>query len=576
MKTLFHTLIVLIIFSYNLIGQIEFSEEANLLGCGDSTYGLGLLGGGISFFDFDRDGWDDITISSEDGDPVRFFKNNTGTFIEVSFNFKDPFFETKTVQWVDFDNDGDFDLFVTSNTDSNRLYKNIGSMTFEDITVSSGLNVLDNETYGGSWGDYNNDGWLDLFICSRSTTSGVGSNFLFKNNQNSTFTDVNDIAGLTTENHLSFCAVFFDYNNDGWQDIYIANDKYNTPNLLYKNNGNGTFLEVGEETGTNISIDAMSTTIGDYNKDGWLDIYIANTINGNVFFKNNGDGTFTNVAYENGTIFESVAWGSVFLDAENDTDLDLYVSGELDGETSFLPSAFYENDGMGNFSIPFAAGFDNDTARSFSNAMGDINNDGYPDIIVLNYEPHDIFIWKNQSPQNNNWIKIKLEGVDSNKQGIGSWIEISVNGNKQYNYTLCGEGYLGQNSAYEFFGIGESSVIDYIKVTWLSGNVDIIINPMINSHTTIIEGENLGLNNDSNMNTRVLIYPNPGKIFSLKIDNHINNIDLTVTDMTGKLVLKKELTVTDNKVNMSHFVNGIYLFNLVIGNALISKKVIVK
>ena len=116
-----------------------------------------------------------------------------------------------------------------------------------------------------------------------------------------------------------------------------------------------------------------------------------------------------------------------------------------------------------------------------------------------------------------NWIKIKLEGVESNKQGIGSWIEISVNGNKQYNYTLCGEGYLGQNSAYEFFGIGESSVIDYIKVTWLSGNVDIIINPMVNSHTTIIEGENLGLNNDSNLNTRVLIYPNPGKIFSLKI-----------------------------------------------------------
>ena len=576
MKTLYHSLIVSIIFSYTLIGQIEFSEEANLLGCGDSTYGLGLLGGGISFFDFDRDGWDDITISSEDGDPVKFFKNNTGTFIEVFFNIEDPSFETKTVQWVDFDNDGDFDLFVTSNIDSNRLYKNIGSMTFEDITVSSGLNVFDNETYGGSWGDYNNDGWLDLFICSRSVISGVGSNFLFKNNQNSTFTDVNDIAGLTTENQLSFCAAFFDYNKDGWQDIYIANDKYDTPNLLYKNNGDGTFLEVGEETGTNISIDAMSTTIGDYNKDGWLDIYIANTINGNVFFKNNGDGTFTNVASENGTIFESVAWGSVFLDADNDTDIDLYVSGELDGETSFLPSAFYENDGLGNFSIPFAAGFDNDTARSFSNAMGDINNDGYPDIIVLNYEPHDIFIWNNQSPQNNNWIKIKLEGVESNKQGIGSWIEISVNGNKQYNYTLCGEGYLGQNSAYEFFGIGESSVIDYIKVTWLSGNVDIIENPMINSHITIIEGENLGLNNDFNLNTRVLIYPNPGKIFSIKIDNYINNIYLTVTDMTGKLVLKKELTAIDNKVNMSYFVNGIYLFNLVNGNALISKKVIVK
>jgi len=575
MKVNLYICFVFVLSFWRLPAQISFSEISSSQNI-NVSHGNGAFVGGMSFFDFNNDGWDDLSYASQDGDPLYFFQNNSGVFVSISFDGVDNDSDTRQLNWVDIDNDGDNDLFVVSNNASNQLYLNDGFMNFTDITESSGLSTSIMNSWGGSWGDYNNDGWLDLYICSRSTTSGVGSNFLFKNNQNSTFTDVNDIAGLTTENNLSFCAVFFDYNKDGWQDIYIANDKYDTPNLLYKNNGNGTFLEVGEETGTNISIDAMSTTIGDYNKDGWLDIYIANTINGNVFFKNNGDGTFTNVASENGTIFESVAWGSVFLDAENDTDLDLYVSGELDGETSFLPSAFYENDGMGNFSIPFAAGFDNDTARSFSNAMGDINNDGYPDIIVLNYEPHDIFIWKNQSSQNNNWIKIKLEGVESNKQGIDSWIEISVNGNKQYNYTLCGEGYLGQNSAYEFFGIGESSVIDYIKVTWLSGNVDIITNPMINSHTTIIEGENLDLNNVSNLNNRVLIYPNPGKIFSLKIDNHINNIGLTVTDLTGKLVLKKELTVTDDKVNMSRFVNGIYLFNLVIGNVLISKKVIVK
>ena len=99
-------------------------------------------------------------------------------------------------------------------------------------------------------------------------------------------------------------------------------------------------------------MDAMSTTIGDYNNDGWLDIYVTNTLAGNVFLKNNGDGTFSNIAENNGTLFESAAWGAVFLDAENDTDLDLYVSGALDGTTSFLPSAFYENDGFGNYTIP--------------------------------------------------------------------------------------------------------------------------------------------------------------------------------------------------------------------------------
>ncbi len=572
MKALKVIIGIFILFSSNLIGQIQFSEEASLLGCGDSSYGLGWLGGGISFFDFDNDGWDDLTVSSESGDPVRFFKNNGGNFSEITFNFfSDPLFETKTVQWVNFDNDDDYDLFVTSNTDDNRLYKNNGNMEFEDITITAGLNVLENSTFGGSWGDFNNDGLLDLFICSRAA-----QNYLFKNNGDSTFTNVNDIAGIENVNYFSLCTAFFDYNNDGWQDIYVANDKYDTANLLYKNNGDGTFEEVGEESGTNISIDAMSTTIGDYNKDGWLDIYVSNTINGNVFFKNNGDGTFSDIATENGTLFESVAWGSMFIDAENDADLDLYVSGELDGATSFLPSAFYENDGTGNYTIPLNAGFENDLGRSFSNAMGDINNDGYPDMTVLNYEPHDVFLWKNVSPQINNWIKIKLEGVESNKQGIGSWIEISVNGNKQYNYTLCGEGYLGQNSAYEFFGIGTSTNIDYIKVTWLSGVVDVIENPTINEHITIIEGDLLSAEDEFYLKNTTLIYPNPGDAFTINIDQLVNNIKLNVTDITGKLILKKELNEMNNKVNMKNYNGGVYFFNFISNNSVFTKKVIVK
>lgn len=572
MKRINQILVVLLFFCSNIFGQIQFSEEAVLLGCGNSSYGMGDLGGGISFFDFNNDGWDDITVSSEAGDPVRFFKNNGGSFSEITFNLFDELFETKTVQWVDFDNDEDYDLFVTSNSDSNRLYENNGAMVFENITISAGLNVLENNTYGGSWGDYNNDGWLDLFICSRDPGSQTASNFLFKNNGDGTFLDVNSTAGIDTTNHFSFCSAFFDYNNDGWQDIYIANDKYNSANLLYKNNGNGTFIEVGEETGTNISIDAMSTAIGDYNKDGWLDIYVTNTIDGNVFFKNNGNGTFTNIASENGTIFESVAWGSVFLDADNDADLDLYVSGELDGATSFLPSAFYENDGTGNYEIPFSAGFENDIARSFSNAIGDINNDGYPDMTVLNYEPDNIFLWYNESPQNNNWIKIKLKGVESNKQGIGSWIEISVNGNKQYNYTLCGEGYLGQNSAYEFFGIGDANTVDYIKVTWLSGIVDIYENPTINEHLTLIEGGILSVDNPNPIEN-IVIYPNPGKIFT--INNLKNRILLNITDITGKIIVKKEISEFDNKVDMSLFSKGIYMFNFINDHTIYTKKVIV-
>ncbi|MDG2447587.1 MAG: FG-GAP-like repeat-containing protein [Flavobacteriaceae bacterium] len=569
----FFFLLIFTSFCPNFVAQIQFNEEAILLGCSNSSYGLGTLGGGISFFDFDKDGWDDLTVSSETGDPVRFYKNNTGVFSQIALVSFDPLFETKTVQWVDFDNDDDYDLFVTSYSDSNILYENVGNMTFDDITTSSGLILDDNSNFGSSWGDYDKDGLLDVFICSRSELEEETQNYLYHNNGDGTFTVVNDLVGIDNNHHLSFSSVFFDYNNDGWQDLYIANDKIDTQNLLYKNNGDGTFTEVGEETGTNISMDGMATTIGDYNDDGWLDIYVTNLIAGNVFLKNNGDGTFTDVASINGTLFESAAWGAVFIDAENDTDLDLYVSGELDGSTSFLPSAFYENNGSGIYSIPMSAGFENDTARSFSNAIGDINNDGYPDMTVLNYEPDDIFLWKNVSNQNNNWLKIKLEGVTSNRQGIGSWIEISLAGNKQYRYTLCGEGFLGQNSAYEFFGLGSASTIDYIKVTWLSGQVDIIENPTLNSHITIIEGGALNVN--ENKDIEVLVYPNPGKKFNIKMNNYKDIMTLTITDIFGKVLVKRTQDLNEFTINLSAYDSGVYFLNIFNQTQKITKKLII-
>ncbi|MCP4801292.1 MAG: VCBS repeat-containing protein, partial [Bacteroidetes bacterium] len=173
----------------------------------------------------------------------------------------------------------------------------------------------------------------------------------YRNNGDATFTDVSSSAGISNLNHLSLCASFFDFNNDGWQDIYIANDRFTTSNILYKNNGNGTFTDVSSSSGSGITMDAMSTTIGDYNSDGFLDIYITNTSSGNYFLENNGDETFTNIASSNGTLFQSISWGAVFLDADNDSDLDLYVSGMRDGTSGQLPSAFYQNDN-GVFTIP--------------------------------------------------------------------------------------------------------------------------------------------------------------------------------------------------------------------------------
>ncbi len=546
--------------------QLLFQEGASNLGCDDSSYGIGFLGGGISFYDFDNDGWDDITISSHEGRAVKFFKNISGSFVQVDFGLNDPLFETKTVQWVDYDNDGDNDLFVTSNIDSNRLYRNNGAMQFTDITVSAGLMTNDHRSFGASWGDYDKDGLLDIFVSSRHYDDLTIPNILYRNNGDDTFTNVNSQAQIPATNYFSFCSAFIDYNDDGWLDIYVANDR-DPSNLMYKNNGNGTFSEVGEETGTDVVINAMSTTIGDYNRDGHMDIYVTNTQQGNVFLRNNGDNTFTDIAEESGTIFESVSWGSVFIDADNDSDLDLYVSGVLDGSTPYLSAAFYENNGIGDFTIPTDAGFDVDTAESYGNAMGDINNDGYPDMVVLNYSPDNIFIWENQSDQSNNWVKVKLEGTISNRQGIGAQIEISSEGEKQYSFTNLGEGYNSQNSSYEFFGIGTATSIDYIKVEWPSGLTEIVENPSINAPITIVEGENILEVTPVNTNTELTVYPLPAKeTICMSVDGPDVINAYRILDISGNLILKEDSPESICDIYIGNISSGLYLLEITLNS----------
>jgi len=553
--------VIIIILSLNLLkAQVIFEESANQLGvfinC-EYTY----LGNGITFFDYDNDGWDDITVASAEGEPIYFLKNINGNFVSQTLNISNNNARNKQVNWVDIDNDGDNDLFITSDNSGIRLFENLGNMVMSEITSTSGMLSDNFPYYGASWGDYNNDGFLDIFLSIRDVDI---PSILYKNNGDNTFTLANIEAGLLTDGFMSFCSVFIDYDNDGDQDIYVSNDKIYNPNLLYRNNGDGTFTEVGQESNTDLYIDAMTTTVGDINNDGWFDIYVTNDNDDSVLLLNNADGTFSDTTSLYGVSFNSIGWGALFLDADNDTDIDLYVSGETDGSyPQYLSSAFYENQNGNSFQLNNSA-IPNDFAESYSNATGDINNDGFPDIIVNNINHENIFVWYNKSNNGKNWLKVKLEGTTSNRNGIGSFIEISVDGNKQYRYTCLGEGYLSQNSATQHFGLGNQAMIDYIKVKWLSGTEDILYNVTVNQTLNILEGSSLSLNQFDN-SSAFTYYPNPvNNTLTLNAQNNIENV--TMYNMLGQEVLRANPNSVDSDIDMSSLANGSYFVKVTIAN----------
>ena len=219
---------------------------------------------------------------------------------------------------------------------------------------------------------------------------------------------------------------------------------------------------------------------------------------------------------------------------------------------------FYQNNSNGTFTLNNAC-IPNDFAYSYSNAIGDTDNDGYPEIIVNNISHNNIFVLKNNCPQNNKWLKVKLEGTISNKQGIGSFIEISVNGDKQYRYTLCGEGYLSQNSATEFFGLESNTIIDYVKVKWLSGIEDIIYDVNVNQTLNIVEGETLSVQEiEAN---KFSLFPNPtNSIINLKATETIKKIE--IFNGLGQRVLSRTTSNLQEHIDISNYENGVYYIKI--------------
>ena len=544
-----------------LQAQVNFVNQSNIIGISEDT-GVVSMGGGVSFVDYDDDGWDDITLATGNGESIQFYKNYDGFFVQetvlpVALNF-----QNKSIIWVDFDNDGDKDLFVASQTDGNRFFERLSNNSLVDRTTSAGFVTENMFTYGVSWGDINNDGCLDVYISNYIESTTI-TNYLYQSNCDGTFTEVTDEIGLSNSPALTFCSGFFDFNNDGWQDLYIANDKVGQ-NRLYKNNGDGTYIDVSQSSGTDLIIDAMSVTIDDFNSDGYLDIFMTNTpnneattIGSTILLKNNGDETFSNISESSGAQLNSWSWGASFFDSENDGDLDLYVSCSYDGNNGFPSYGFYENKGFETFEISETAGFDNNIS-SYSTAIGDTNNDGLTDIVVNNNN-HAPIVWNNLTTTTHNYIKVKLIGTVSNRDAVGSKIEISVNGDLQFRYIMCGEGYLSQNSLVQTIGVEDATNIDYVKITWLSGIEDIVYNVSPNQLISITEGSTLSV--DDFEDKIFLNYQNPiDDVVKINSSHIIENIILYHN--TGTMVYEKSVLKNQLELNLNNLQTGLYFCRL--------------
>lgn len=492
------TLLVISVPHLNLSAQ-SFLNIAEQQGLYHSLQSTDKWGSGVCFFDFNDDGWDDIVLTQE-FDSISFFLNNGGQFekIEAPVHVNG---RNKQFLWVDFDNDGDYDIALSTRFNSFRLYENTGDFQFVDITYSAGLENIPASNYGISFGDYNNDGYLDLYVCryvgsaEPPTTQIV--NLLFRNNGDGTFTDVTFEAGVSDGNQPSFQAAWIDYDKDGWQDLYVINDRTAWSNSLYRNNGDGTFTNVAEQAGALFAgNDPMTISVADFNNNGWLDIFMTNTGTGtppnqklSMLLKNNSDGTFMEAADSYGVDFDQLSWGAIWIDYNNDTFQDLYVcTGRSSNFFPLLSNHFYHSHEAQYFSDSTDVFIGDHVYSSFAVAKGDLNNDGFADMVVQNIEDANFLLWQNTGNENN-YIKVTLQGQVSNRMAIGSWIHVYAGGQTYTHYTLCGENYLSQNSQHHVFGLSNLNQVDSVVVQYLSGHQDKYFDLLVNEHYYFYEGD---------------------------------------------------------------------------------------
>ena len=500
-------------------------------------YLIETMGGGGGFIDYDRDGLLDIYLVCYSQTPqsnpatklrdVLYRNNGDGTFSDVTERAgisNSMYGMGMTVG--DYDNDGFPDIYITG-YGASRLYRNNGNGTFTDATARARVN---NSRWGASaaFFDYDNDGFLDLYVsnyldyvpggkypcteiekrpyCIIDKFKGA-SPVLFRNNRDGTFTDVTEKAGVKNDGGKGLGVIALDYDNDGRMDIFQANDA--APNFLFRNNGDGTFSEVALEA--EVALDpagrargGMGTDAEDIDANGYLDIFVANfSGETNALFRNDGDGRFTEATNELGLGVVSIpmsGFGSRFFDYNNDGLVDVFVHNGHPFEgiekvftnvTHREPPFLFENTGKGFRNV--AAEHGAALKKSYAGrglAVGDIDNDGDSDLLLLNVgEPPALL--RNDGGNRNGWLGVKLIGTKANRDAVGAKVSLSVKGVKKWKQLLGGTSYCAASDMRLLFGMGRSDRVETLEVRWPSGHVTRLRDVKVNQHLTISESAGL-------------------------------------------------------------------------------------
>ena len=510
----------------------------------EQRYIVESMSGGVALIDYDRDGWPDIyftnaqsvemALAGKKARSALYHNNHNGTFTDVTDKAGVGY-----PCWAmgaavgDYNNDGWPDLLVTC-FGGVVLYRNNGDGTFTDVTRQSGLSSDSGWATGAAFGDYDNDGWVDLFVshyvalslsnlpsfgsmktckyhgidvqCGPKGLNGSPDN-LYHNNADGTFTDVSKKAGVDDpQNRFGLTAVWSDFNNDGRLDLFVTND--GQPNYLYRNDGDGHFSDVAYLAGVAVNQDGaeqanMGVALGDYQHNGLFSLAITHFNDEyTALFRNDGKMSFSDVSYASGIAPATtpyVGWGDAFFDFDNDGWLDLLlVNGHVYPQVDSLditakyrePGLLFLNQHDGTFkNISNLVGPALQAPQvSRGAAVGDLFNDGRLEIVIENLKGGPMILQPQGGPANH-WISFALEGTKSNRLALNARVKTIAGDLVQTGEVLSGGSYLSQNDLRIHFGLGSKDHVDRVEILWPNGKMEVRSNLAADRFYTIKEAE---------------------------------------------------------------------------------------